>query len=272
MLTYHAVNIINNSYPENDHLALASDLETLTRLGWRIVPLNDVVQWHRGTRGDWASAKIVAFSCDDGSWFDYYDLDHPTCGMQVSFLNILRNFSGQAGGALSTPPHITSFVISSPDARGELDQKGLIGKGWWGDEWWADADASGLMDIACHSWDHVHPDLERVAQREQKKGDFTMVDTFEDCEVQVKQAGAYIAQKLGGRQPTLFAYPWGQASEYIRSEYLPRHQEKHQFRAAFTTQAKPVEKSDSVWSLPRFVFGRDWKSPEGLEALLASCS
>jgi len=272
VLTYHSVNIVENSYRANDHIALASDLSTLTRLGWRIVSIREVVSWHQFSNVESGSEKAVAISCDDGSWFDYYDLEHPTCGMQRSFLNILRDFKAQWGAYIKSPPHITTFVISSPDARDELDKKGLIGKRWWGDEWWSDAEASGMMEIGCHSWDHVHPDLERVVQRNQVKGDFSLINSFQDCEIQVRRAGDYIAAQLEGRRPILYAYPWGEASEYIQTTYLPNYRDRHGFEAAFSTEPKPLEKSDSIWSLPRFVFGRDWTSPEGLESLLKECS
>lgn len=269
VLTYHSVNIIENTYRDNDHIALAADLETLARAGWRVVPLRDVVAWRQGTGPRPEGDKIAALSCDDGSWFDFHDLDHPTCGLQRSFLNILRDLVDKASAGAQHDLHITSFVIASPQAREELDKKGLIGRGWWGDEWWGAAQDSGLMEIACHSWDHVHPDLGQVAQQDQVKGDFARIDTFEDCEAQVRQAGDYIASRLGGKRPTLFAYPWGEASDYIREEYLPRFRAQHGFTAAFTTEPKPLEKTDSVWALPRLVFGRDWRSTEELEKLLS---
>jgi peptidoglycan/xylan/chitin deacetylase (PgdA/CDA1 family) len=144
----------------------------------------------------------------------------------------------------------------------------MIGKDWWGDQWWLDAVASGLVDVECHSWDHVHPELDQVAQQNQDKGDFSAVDNFADADIQFRRAGDYIGQILNGRRPDLFAYPYGSASHYVVSEYLPKHQAEHGFRAAFTTQARAVSKTDNVWLLPRYVFGHDWKSPRGLEELL----
>jgi peptidoglycan/xylan/chitin deacetylase (PgdA/CDA1 family) len=282
VLTYHSANILQNSYAQNDHIALAGDLKALERLGWTILPLKDVVDWHQGEKKNLPADKLVALSFDDGSWFDYHDLDHPSCGMQRSFFNILLDCKNQAGknqthknqtiGDGRSAPHATSFVITSPEARDELDKKGLIGRGWWGDEWWNSAQQSGLLDIECHSWDHVHPDLDRVAQQDQQKGDFGLVRAYADCEAQLTQSGAYIQQQMNGRRPTLFAYPWGQASDYIVDHYLPDFKHQHRFRAAFTTQAKPLEQSDNIWTLPRFVAGRDWDSPEGFEKLLADCS
>jgi len=266
VLTYHAINVIKNTYEENDHLALAADLETIKELGLRIIPLARVVDWHDGLLTDEEVARSVAITFDDGAWFDFYDLDHPTCGMQRSMFNILRDFNDQSGQTMQA--HATSFVISSPDARTSLDKTGLIGKGWWGDQWWLEAASSGILDVECHSWDHVHPELERVAQQDQLKGDFSQVKHFADAEIQFKQAGDYIAGVLADNSPTLFAYPYGAVSDYIVNEYLPENQSGHGYRAAFTTDPRAISKTDNRWLLPRFVFGRDWKSSQGLQAIL----
>jgi hypothetical protein len=267
VLTYHSVNIIRNTYAENDHIALAEDLRTIDRLGHRVVPLRRVFDWQQGRVDDKEVEACVAITLDDGAWFDFHDLDHPSCGMQRGMLGILQDFRDEIGAGRQPGVHATSFVIASPGARDELDRKGLVGRGWWGDEWWSEAELSGLMEIACHSWDHNHPDLDRVAQKDQFKGNFHVIDTEDDCRVQVAQAGDYIERKLGKR-PRFFAYPWGQASDYLAAEYLPSKAGEHGFEAAFTTEAKPVEQSDDRWRLPRYVFGRDWSAPGELERLL----
>ncbi len=266
VLTYHSMNIVSNSYAENDHLALASDLTTINELGFRIIPLRQLVKWHQGAAIDENPARVIALTFDDGSWFDYFDLYHPSCGMQRSMFNILKDFQDQTGHAL--PVHATSFVIASPTARDTLDQRCMIGQGWWTDTWWEQAASSGIMDIECHSWDHVHPELEQVAQQDQIKGDFSQVQSFPDCEIQFTKASKYIGKMLAGNRPTLFAFPWGKASEYAVNDYLPKHVKKHQFEAAFSIQARAVSRSDNVWRLPRFVCGRDWQSPEQLSKLL----
>ena len=265
ILTYHSINIIKNTYAENDHLALASDLETIRELGFRVIPLSQVVDWHQGFLSDEDVARTVAITLDDGSWFDYYDLDHPTCGVQRSMINILRDFDARHGSTNKT--HATSFVISSPQARSSLDKSCMIGKDWWGDQWWVDASSSGSMDIECHSWDHVHPELDNIAQQNQIKGDFSQVKTFIDAEFQFAKSGEYIGSVLGN-SPSLFAYPYGSASDYVVNEYLPRYQARHQFRAAFTTEPKAVSKSNNIWLLPRFVCGHHWRSPEELVGIL----
>ena len=266
ILTYHAINVIKNTYEENDHLALAADLETIRELGMNIIPLSRVVDWHEGLLADAEVAGSVAITFDDGAWFDFYDLDHPTCGMQRSMFNILKDFNARSGQSLQA--HATSFVISSPDARSSLDKTGLIGKSWWGDQWWLEASSSGVLDVECHSWDHVHPELEHVAQQNQLKGDFSQVKNFDDADIQFKQAGEYIAGVLAGKRSTLFAYPYGSVSDYVVEKYLPENLTKHGFRAAFTTDPRVVSKADNRWLLPRFVFGRDWTSPAGLARIL----
>ncbi|MCW8925187.1 MAG: polysaccharide deacetylase family protein [Xanthomonadales bacterium] len=263
VLTYHGVNVIRNNYADNDHLALASDLETIATSGFRVIPLSRVVDWRLGLTGDEDVSRAVAITFDDGAWFDFYDLDHPSCGLQRSMFNILKDFRARHSNEI----HATSFVIASPEARSSLDKSCMIGENWWGDEWWREATASGLLDVECHSWDHVHPNLEKVAQQDQAKGDFGMVKTYMDCDVQFAKAGEYMGGVLGKR-PTLFAYPYGQSSGYAVNEYLPNHQSEHGFRAAFTTEPKAVAKSDDIWRLPRFVFGQDWKSPQELEVIL----
>lgn len=266
VLLYHSNNVVRNTYAENDHLALASDLTTLHELGFRVIPLSRVVDWHLGNVKDDEVSRTVVITFDDGSWFDYYDMDHPTCGVQRSMINILRDF--QASYSSNPSIHATSFVIGSPEARSSLDKTCLIGKDWWGDQWWMEAASSGLMDIECHSWDHVHTELDHVAQQDQVKGDFSQVKTFEDCEEQFVKAGEYIGKVLGGRRPSLFAYPYGSCSEYVANEYLPENQSRHQYRAAFTTEPKAVSKIDNIWQLPRFVCGEDWRSPQDLKNLL----
>ena len=229
--------------------------------------MSQVVDWHQGSLSDEDVARTVAIALDDGSWFDYYDLEHPTCGVQRSMFNILRDFNLGNGSAHKS--HATSFVISSPHARSSLDKSCMIGKDWWGDQWWMDAASSGIIDVECHSWDHVHAELDHVAQQNQIKGDFSQVKTHTDCEIQFNKAGEYIGGVLGNR-PSLFAYPYGSVSDYVVNEYLPKYQSRHQFRAAFTTEPKAVSKTDNKWLLPRIVCGHGWRSTEELKGILNS--
>ncbi|MSQ98811.1 MAG: polysaccharide deacetylase family protein [Xanthomonadales bacterium] len=268
ILTYHGVNILTNRYEENDHLGLAADLREINRLGYQIVSLSEIVDRHQGIVENMKSAKCLAITFDDGSWFDYHDLTHPTCGQQRSLFNILRDFQSEVGPEAQPGLHATSFVISSPGAREQLDRNGLIGRGWWGDDWWDAAQKSSLMSIQCHSWDRVHPDVETTAQADNIKGDFSLVASYADCDIQVRQAADYIASVVSGHRPDLFAYPYGQSSDYLAQCYFPEFSSRHGFRAAFSTDPRPLRRSDDIWRLPRFVFGRDWRSCSELDALL----
>ena len=265
VLCYHSLNIDANHYSANDHLALAADLRALHAAGRRVIPLHWVVEWVRGRRPDSDVRGGVALSLDDGSWFDYYDMEHPRCGRQRGMLGIVQDFQREVG-AQQPHLHITSFVIASPQARAELDRTCLVERGWWGDEWWREASAGGLMSIENHSWDHLHPTLDKVAHSRQAKNDFTQVDNFTDARAQIAQASQYIARYCG-RAPRLFAYPWGQSSDYLTREYFP-YAGGHGLYGAFTTQPRPVVRDDNPWLLPRYVCGCHWRTPEQLTAVL----
>jgi peptidoglycan/xylan/chitin deacetylase (PgdA/CDA1 family) len=269
VLTYHGVNILENTYAENDHLALTRDLKTIRSLGRPIVPLASVVAWQLGELDGEHVRNAVALTFDDGSWFDYYDLEHPSCGPQRSLFNILRDHRKDSG---LEQLHASSFVIASPEARELLDQRGLIGKGWWTDSWWAEAQRSGLMSIESHSWDHVHPQLDQVAQEQNAKGDFAAVASRADCDRQIAESAAYIRRVAGMGSARFFAYPYGQVSDYLAKIYFPKYGANLGYEAAFTTDARPVRRDDDRWRLPRFVFGRDWNAPSGLEFLLADAA
>ena len=265
MLTYHGNNVHDNSYAGNDHIAFESDLRTIDRMGLRILPLATVVDWHQGLLPDSEVEDGVALTMDDGSWLDYHDIEHPTCGVQKGMFKLLAAFRDETPGQATV--HASSFVIASPDDRIVLDQRNLAGLGWWGDDWWSVAQRSGLMSIECHSWDHVHDTLDRVAQRDNLKGDFREIKTYDDCAAQVTQAASYI-ESLAGRRPAFYAYPWGPASRYMVEEFMPTERASHRFRAAFSIDPRHVRAGDDRWFLPRYVCGRDWKAPAELKAIL----
>lgn len=266
VLTYHANNVLGNEYDDNDHVALAEDLILLRRLGRRIVPLHTIVETLIRREGE--LDRCVALSFDDGSWFDWHDLEHPRFGRQRSFANVLRDFCARAGDAATAAP-ATSFVIASPDARAVLDRTCLLGRGWWTDAWWPSAAADGLLAIESHSWDHNHADLP-PAPRQRPRGTFTTIDNYADADAQVRQASEYLDRLCHSRRTSLFAYPYGENNDYLAREYLPDFVHEHRLRAAFTTEPGPITGASDRWLLPRYVCGHHWKSPGELEAILRS--
>lgn len=264
VLTYHSNNISGNDYATNDHVALGEDLRLIHRKGLRIVPLAQVVDVLLGDASPSTVANVVAITFDDGSWFDWHDLDHPAWGMQRGFAGILRDFSAETGAFV----HATSFVIVSPDARATLDRTCLAGLGWWGDDWWAAAQREGLLAIESHSWDHNHHTLPETVQREQRKGTFRTIDTYRDADAEIRAAADWLNGFLSPHRSSLLAWPYGEASNYLLDDYLPTHQAEHRLRACFGTDPAPVDHSSPRWNLPRFVCGSHWKNAGELDRLL----
>ena len=121
VLTYHAMNISGNSHASNDHVALAEDLDRLSRDNIRVRPLSDVIDALLGGRLD-RIAGSVAITFDDGSDFDFLDLPHPTWGPQRGMAGIIDDTIDATG---HDTIEATSFVVVSPDARVALDRLAL---------------------------------------------------------------------------------------------------------------------------------------------------
>lgn len=269
ILTYHAVNIAGNDYADNDHVAFAADLRVIDDLRLRIVPVHWVVDQLLGTAQRDLS-DCVALTCDDGSYFDYHDLDHPTHGRQRSLFNAMIDFRRDRGRDAQPNLHLTSFVIASPEARAHIDRVCLADRGWMGDGWWRAAQASGLMAIENHSWDHNHVAVPQTAQRDQIKGSFKPIDTWAEADAEIRQASDFIDAQFPVPRTSLFAYPYGESNEFLRNTYFPEHADEHRMRAAFGAGIgpAPVELESPRWNLPRYVYGHHWHSPEALEDLL----
>ncbi len=265
VLTYHSMRIDGASYAENDTVALASDLATIDDAGFRILPLRWVVEMHR--RGELAGeGKVVALSCDDGSDFDFFDLPHPVAGPQRSVLNVLRDFAASRPGST---PHITSFVVVSPEARRELDVSCMIGKDWWTDGWWRAAKGSGFMHIANHSWDHNHDALSASFDHGVERGTFRSITTEGLADLEIRDAVHHLRSAVPNPGTALFAYPYGEGSEFLRAHYFPSRGESFGLRGAFADHGGYLVQESDPWNLPRFVFGRDWSSPGALREILA---
>ena len=262
VLTYHSNNVLGHGYAENDHVALAADLALLAAQRIPIVPLQRVVDALDAPHT--LPEPCVALSCDDGSWFDWHDLEHPTLGVQRSFANILADASAARP---DVPVHLTSFVIASPQARDTLDRTCLVGRGWWGEDWWQAALDSGRMAIESHSWDHHHDTLPQTATG-LPGGTFHNIDTQAAADIELLQASAYLDAALPSRRTRLFAYPYGHASAYLQHDYLPGQRARHGLDAAFGTEPMPVLRDSNRWNLGRYVCGQHWTSPDALAALL----
>ena len=266
ILTYHGVNVAGNDYATNDHVALATDLETVDRLGWRIVPLPAAVaRWIAGDPA-WTDQRTLAITFDDGTDFDWRDLPHPVHGLQRSLFNTLADF--RAASVPSRAAHATTFVVVSPETREHIDRVGLAARGWWTDAWWAEAAASGHAAVASHSWDHNHDLARHLMGRERATGTFRSIATFELAEDEIARASARLKRVAPNAGDRLFAYPYGEANDFLVRDYFPRHHARIGVDAAFGDGARPMDARDERWCLPRYVFGRDWARPEGLEALL----
>jgi peptidoglycan/xylan/chitin deacetylase (PgdA/CDA1 family) len=258
--------IEGNDYANNDHVALCADLALIHGEGFRVRPLHEIVRAWLHEPHSLEGEPLVALTCDDGADFDYRDLPHPVAGMQRSFLNILRDFTASHR---DVPVHMTSFVIVSPAARELLDVKCMVGLHWWNDDWWAAARDSGHLGIANHSWDHNHDALAGEAFPGVDRGTFRNIDTLELAEYQIAAAGERLRAHAPGPSAELFAYPYGESNRYLIEEYFPRHSERIRVAAAFGVEAAPMSRAGGRWNLPRYMFRKDWDSPEGLRRILA---
>lgn len=267
ILTYHSARGHELVYATNDHVALEEDLQTIRRLGFAVVPLRAIVGFLRSEIDLAEDLKLVGLSFDDGANWDWYDFDLPG----APFLKGMRRILDEAGAhadAKWPPPRAVSFVIASPEARTQIDARAFAARGDFRDEWWSSAARGDLIAIGNHSWDHTHTAVDRVAQRNQQKGTFLGVDTYADANAQLRMAEEYIDRVTGGRSCRMFAYPYGEATDYLATEYLPQFEREHRLRAAFTIAADYATRSTSRWRIPRFSFGEHWRSPRELERIL----
>ncbi len=130
---------------------------------------------------------------------------------------------------------------------------------------------SGILAVQNHSRDHNHPASDEVCQKDGVRGRFDNIDTFEECDSEVTRAADYIESRSGVR-PSVFAYPWGQFSSYMRDVYFPRISERHRCRAAFAAHGGFVTRDSCIWALPRLVFRANWSTSAELRALLEAAS
>ncbi|TDR43008.1 polysaccharide deacetylase [Tahibacter aquaticus] len=269
ILTYHGVNIAGNDYDGNDHVAFAADLELIHQLGLRIVPVQWVIDRLLG-RSERDLNGCVALTCDDGSNFDYYDLDHPVHGLQQGFFSALLDFRRRHGRDAQPDLHLTAFVIADPAARARMDTACLVGRNWMQQEWWRPAQASGLIGIENHSWDHNHPCLDSPGPHDLARGDFFAVANEAQAEFEIEQAQRYIAAQISPQVPRLFCYPFGHVNSFLKDDWLPRRGEQVGLDAAFGDGAVPASLHSERWNVPRYICGWHWKTPDALREILAA--
>jgi peptidoglycan/xylan/chitin deacetylase (PgdA/CDA1 family) len=279
VLTYHSHRVLGPDYARNDHVALPVDLQTIAQAGARIVSLDLLVDAIESfpmpsTAAD-HQPTLVALTFDDGPVWDFSDFVHPVLGPQRSFANAMRDFLQTQYGRAQPDTSATSFVIASPRARLVMEttfdadytylQPGALNDGWW-----RDAIASGLLGIGNHSWDHLHPALDAVAHSRQARADFMQVTSSADADAQIRKAKQYIDALTDGHAAPFFAYPFGHCNDFLVDVYLPSEGKGMGLRAAFTTEPKPIDGTQSIWRLPRFTCGHHWRSPDELASILAA--
>lgn len=267
VLTYHAVNIHGNDYASNDHVAFAEDLRLIDRLGLRVVPLRWVVDQHLGL-ADRDLSRCVALTCDDGSDFDFRDLEHPAHGLQRSLAGCMDDFVNERGAAAQPHLELTSFVIASAEARADIDRGSLVGQGWMREDWWRDARARHRIAIENHGWDHNHPNVTAPGVDGMARGTFFTVDNHVRASAQIAAAADYIDARIAPSRTTIFCYPFGHVPDYLPREYFPHHMAEHRMQAAMGDGAQPVTRDSDRWNLPRYICGWHWRSPEALEVIL----
>ncbi len=269
ILTYHACNISGNSYETNDQIALAEDLRLLARNRWQVIPLLRLVAALRG-ESTVNLEHCVVLTCDDGTLADVQALVFPEHGLQPGLLGVLQSFIEESPDSFPEL-EMTSFVIADPETRALLDRDCLFNQGWMGEDVWQSAEASGLMPIECHSWDHNHSVLDSAGPDDMPRGNFFVVDSVIRAQHEIDRALDYINSKLPKRPCRVFAYPYGQVSDYLSKEYLPQEAERLGLLAAVSGEKGPVTQDSDLWNLPRYICGAHWHSASELEAILQEC-
>ena len=266
ILTWHASDVAGPDHGSNDHVAFREDLEHLTRLGLRVVPLAAIAR--SLARGELSSLEgCIGLSFDDGTDFDFHDMPHPQWGPQRSMSNILADFRARHGKDTQPSLHATAFAVVSPEARRKLDEACLIGCRWWHDDWYAAAERRGTIAIECHSWDHNHASLSDSVSRAPRGG--FMIDNDADAEAEISEATRVLRTLRKRDGDVLFGYPYGDVSDFLARDWFPRRAESLGIAAAFSADdEEPVHASSSLWAIPRFTARHQWKTPGELERLL----
>lgn len=265
ILTFHSQIIDGNDFATNDHVALDASLTLLCELRIPVIRLLDVVKRLRHGDAHRLPSRYACITFDDGPDYDWLDLVHPIHGPQSAMHTILRKHSVGLGPLWWSRVRATSFVIASCSARADISGDGNNNPGRMRDSWWRVAQSRGLIDIGNHGWDHVHPSVQGMQGRAHLVEAFHKIDSYDEARLQIDDAGDYICSKAGPASGQLFAYPYGQVSDYLADEYLPR---QSKLLGAVTTKPAPVTASSDVWRIPRYVSRDHFKSIKDLQAVV----
>ena len=268
VLTFHSHNISGQDYATNDHAALDSTLTLLTALRIPVLRLLDVARSLRAGTFARLPPRFACITFDDGSDYDWRDLEFRGHGVQRSMGAILRGHSRKLLGLVwMKRAHATSFVIASPEARREISATALGDAALMTDTWWREAQRSGLMDLGTHGWNHVHPAVSEMASRPDLIERFDRIATAAEADLQVANAFEAIQARAGRDAGRLFAYPYGQVSDFLAEEYFPK---QGSIVAAFGAVPTPLVAASDPWRLPRYVCGPDFRSDGDLQALITA--
>lgn len=272
VLCYHSWRIEGRDYASNDHVAMERDLQKLKEAGYQLLSVPFLVAALRnGTAAQqFAEKKLVCVTFDDGFLYDVEDMIHPELGLVPSFQTLL-NHEDKIPGRFDNGPKAVSFVIASDQARHDL-RFSSDPEGYWDlrSDWWLQATEGDSIAIGNHSWDHTHPEVDDVKQREGKKGSFLAVDNAADAFTQVIEAQRAIDQQTQGRALKVFCYPYGDVPSFLCDEYLPTEGAAAGLEAAFGTGGDLVRPNSNLWNLPRLVCGEHWREEGALLPLIES--
>jgi hypothetical protein len=267
VLAYHSGNIRGQGYAVNDHTALALDLRTLQHLRIPVLSAWVVVQHWREGRWHQLPQRSAVITMDDGYAYDFEAALHPVHGPQTAMIDIVRSQHTlwQRWRGKPAPAVATAFVIASPAARAQICQADGIDTQWMSERHWQTAQRTGYLDIGTHSWNHVHPSTQDMAEHPEWTQRFDAIADWEQAHLQCVTASDYVRQKTKHPAASLFAYPEGRYSDFWDKEFLPR---QDAVVAAFTTDPQWMTQDTSIWAIPRFVCGEHWRSVEELAHLL----
>ena len=270
VLCYHSWRIEGNDYGSNDHVAMARDLKALKEAGYQLLSVSLLVSALRNGSANqqFTGKRLVCVTFDDGFLYDVEDMTHPHIGLIPSFHTLL-NRDDQIPERFDEGPKAVAFVIASDQARKDL-RLSSDPEGYWDlrNDWWLEAAQGDTIAIGNHSWDHTHPDVDQVKQREGKKGSFLAIDNAADAYAQVIEAQHEIDLHTRGRALKIFCYPYGDVPYFLQHDFMPTEAAEAGILAAFGTARELVTPASDIWNLPRLVCGQHWDHESALIPLI----